>query len=185
MLYDIVTPLVRHFVNSPYSPPAGIINGFTLDSAIRDSINFIPVTSPEFDQIGLLDDIRVNYATYHEYGGDLTVVALYTSQNAYTQLSWINNVIAIQEVMRAIRTMAPRHRYKLQSGRDFSDYRDACNEILRDFQDWFYTLNFEYLQDDIEADNKIFHAAIEFAFNNWVESEIFDLYAIPISEITT
>lgn len=185
MLYDIVTPLVRHFVNSPYSPPAGIINGFTLDSAIRDSINFIPVTSPEFDQIGLLDDIRVNYATYHEYGGDLTVVALYTSQNAYTQLSWINNVVAIQEVMRAIRTMAPRHRYKLQSGRDFSDYRDACNEILRDFQDWFYTLNFEYLQDDIEADNKIFHAAIEFAFNNWVESEIFDLYAIPISEITT
>ena len=184
MMYDLVQPLVVHFSNSPYAPFAGVINGFVLSNAIEGTINFVPVTTPEFDQIGLLDDVRVNYATYHEYNGDLTVVSLYTSQDAYTQLSYVNNVVAIQEVMRALRTACPRNRYRLQTGNDFSDYKQACSAVLKNFTNWFAGLAFIYQQDDLEADQKIFHAAIEFAFNNWVQSEIFDLYAIPTALVT-
>lgn len=184
MTYSLIDPLVAHFKNAPYQPFAGVINGFTLDDALAETINFIPVTTPEFDQIDLLADLAVNYATYHEYNGDLTVVSTYTSQDIYTQLSYINNVVAIQEVMRALRTFCPKNRYRLQSGRDFSNYKEDCTDMLRNFSAWFHSLRFQYQQDDIEADNKIFHAAIEFSFNNWVESEIFDLYAIPVSDVT-
>ena len=183
MTYDLVTPLVNHFQNTPYQPFAGVINGFTLKSAIEGTTNFIPVTTPEFDQIGLLDDLRLNYATYHEYNGYLTVVSLYTSQEAYTQLSYVNNVVAIQEVMRALRTECPKNRYRLQSISDFTEYKTACTTVLKQFISWFAAISFIYQQDDIESDQKIFHAAIEFAFNNWVQSEIFDLYAIPVSMI--
>lgn len=183
MMYDMVEPLVYHFNNSPYQPFAGVINGFTLKNAIEGSINFVPVTTPEFDQIALLDDTRLNYATYHEYNGLLTVVSLYTSQEDYTQLSYVNNVVGIQEVMRAIRTACPRNRYRLQSGSDFSEYKKACTSVLKGFVSWFAAINFIYQQDDMESDQKIFHAAIEFAFNNWVQSEIFDLYAIPTANV--
>ena len=183
MMYDLVEPLVYHFNNSPYQPFAGVINGFTLRNAIDGSVNFVPVTTPDFDQIQMLDDARLNYATYHEYNGLLTVVSLYTSQEEYTQLSYVNNVVAIQEVMRALRIACPRNRYRLQSGSDFSEYKQSCTAVLKGFVSWFAAINFIYQQDDMESDQKIFHAAIEFAFNNWVQSEIFDLYAIPTANV--
>ena len=179
MMYDFVEPLVNHFVNGAEVPLAGETNNFILRSAIPGTLNYTPVNTLRVNQKDLLDDARINYATYYEYGGNLVVESLYTSQDATTQLSYINNVLAIQEVMRALRSACPKNRFKFQSGNDFSDYEDACTEVLAAYKSWFSKLEFIYTQDDIRATQKIFYASINFAFNNWVQSEIFDLYALP------
>lgn len=179
MMYDFVNPLVNHFVTGAEVPLAGETNNFVLNSAIAGTLNYTPVNTLTVNQKDLLDDARINYATYYEYGGALVVESLYTSQDATTQLSYINNVLAIQEVMRALRSSCPKNRFKFQSGNDFSDYEDACTEVLSAYKSWFSRLEFIYTQDDLKATQKIFYASINFSFNNWVQSEIFDLYALP------
>lgn len=179
MMYDFVTPLVNHFVSGAQVPLAGETNNFVLASAINGTLNYTPVNTLQVNQKDLLDDARINYATYYEYGGALVVESLYTSQDATTQLSYINNVLAIQEVMRALRSSCPKNRFKFQTGNDFSDYEDACTEVLSAYKSWFSKLEFVYTQDDLKATQKIFYASINFSFNNWVQSEIFDLYALP------
>ena len=184
MMYDFAPTLVNHFVNGMASNPlAGEINGFTMDSAIRGTVNYVPRKTPVTDQKGLLDDARINYATYYEYEGNLVVDSLYTAQDEYTQLSYINNVLAIQEVMRAVRTACPKTRFKFTSANDFSDYAEAVNEVLEYYKNNFETLNFVYLEDPTKEAQKIYYAAIEFTFNNWAQSEIFDLYALNATEI--
>ena len=183
MMYDVVRPLVTQFLNSPHSPYAGEINGFTLDNAIRGTLNYTPVITFDTNQKELMDNLRINYAIYYEYTGALTVVSLYTAYEEYSQLSFINNITAVQSVMRGLRTACPLNRYKLMSGNDFSAYQENCEEVLASYRTWFYGLEFMYTEDDILADQKIFYASINFAFNNWIQSEIFDLYAIPTASI--
>ena len=184
MMYDFAPALVNHFVNEMASNPlAGEVNGFTMDSAIRGTVNYIPRKTPAVDQKDLLDDARINFATYYEYEGNLVVDSLYTAQDQYTQLSYINNVLAIQEVMRAVRTICPKNRFKFTSANDFSDYAEAVNEVLEFYKNNFETLNFIYLEDPTKEAQKIYYAAIEFTFNNWAQSEIFDLYALNTTEI--
>jgi hypothetical protein len=50
--------------------------------------------------------------------------------------------------------------------------------VLSNFTQNFKTLNFIYTQDDLRAQQKIFYASIEFAFLNWAQTEIFDIYVI-------
>ena len=184
MMYDFVVPLVSHFLTGAEVPLAGETNNFILASAINGTLNYTPVNTLSVNQKDLLDDARINYATYYEYGGALVVESLYTSQDATTQLSYINNVLAIQEVMRALRSSCPKNRFKFQTGNDFSDYEDACTEVLSAYKSWFSKLEFVYTQDDLKATQKIFYASINFSFNNWVQSEIFDLYALPTVNTT-
>ena len=186
MMYDFVTPLTNHFLSGAEVPLAGETNNFILSSAIQGTLNYTPVNTLRVNQKDLLDDARINYATYYEYGGSLVVESLYTSQDMTSQLSYINNVLAIQEVMRALRSSCPKNRFKFQNGNDFTDYQDACTEVLSAYKSWFAKLEFVYTQDDLRATQKIFYASINFAFNNWVQSEIFDLYALPtVSTETT
>ena len=180
-MYDFVKALVEHLAAAPQTPYAGEANNFVMESAIEGTLNYTPVNTPSINQKDLLDDARINYATYYEYGGNLVVESLYTSQEGTSQLSYINNVIAIQEVMRELRRQCPKNRFKFQNGNDFSEYEEACRAILQNFRSWFSTLEFTYTQDDLLATQKIFYASINFAFHNWVQSEIFDLYAIPTS----
>ena len=184
MMYDFAPALVDHFVNGKASNPlAGEINGFVLDSFVKGTINYIPRTTPAVDQKDLLDDARINYATYYEYEGNLVVDSLYTSQKEYTQLSYINNVLAIQEVMREVRSACPKNRFKFTSGNDFTEYATEVNAVLDAFKNNFDSLKFTYLEDTTKEAQKIYYAAIEFTFNNWAQSEIFDLYALNATEI--
>ena len=184
MMWDFAPILVDHFVNGAAANPlAGEINGFSMDSAIRGTVNYVPRKTPAVDQKDLLDDARINYATYYEYEGELIVDSLYTSQEAYTQLSYINNILAIQEVMRAVRSACPKNRFKFTSANDFTDYAESVKEVLSHFRNNFDSLNFVYLEDTAKEAQKIYYAAIEFTFNNWAQSEIFDLYALNTTEI--
>ena len=178
MMYDFAPIVVAHFIKGAAIPLAGEINDAILSSAIEGTINYIPRNTLKVNQKDLLDDLRVNYATYYEYGGNLVVESLYTSQEINSQLSYSNNVLAIQEVMRALRTNCPKNRFKFQTGNDFNDYSEACKNILSNFKPYFSTLEFIYEQDPLRAAQKIFYASIKFGFNNWAQSEIFNLYAI-------
>jgi hypothetical protein len=123
-----------------------------------------------------MDDIKVNYAIFQE--DNCVVQSCYTSQDKYTQLSYTNNVVAIQNVMRAVRTACPRQRYSLATGTDLTSYADAVNNVLSEFVSHFDVLRFTYTEDALKASQKIFYASIEFAFLNWAQTEIFDIYAI-------
>ena len=176
MLYDFAACLVAHFAAGPHNPTAGIVNGFILENAIKGTVNYTPIITPSVNQKQAMEDLRVNYAIFEE--DNCVVQTCYTSQEAYTQLSFVNNVLGIQEVIRAVRTACPKNRYTLTSGTDLTDYAKAVNNVLNNFASNFNTLQFEYTQDDLKASQKIFYASIRFSFRNWAQTEIFDVYAI-------
>lgn len=180
MMYDFARICITHFANGAYRPLAGLVNSMILPSAIEGTINFTPRITPVVNQKALLDDMRINYAIFND--GQCVVQSLYTSQPALSQLSYGNNVLAIQEVIRSVRTSCPKQRYTFTSGSDFSSYADAVNNVLKGFRGNFADLEFEYTQNNIKAANKIFYASIKFRFNNWAQTEVFDIYALGNEE---
>lgn len=177
MLYDMSRAAISIFADGAYRPMAGIINNMVLTNAIRGSINFAPKITPAANQKSLLDDAKINYATFSE--GQCIVQSAYTSQQGVmTQLSYINNVLAIQEVARAVRTACPKFRYTFVSGTDFQTYREAVNNVLQGYRSNFASLDLVYTLNALESMHKIFHASLSFKFGNWAQTEIFDLYAL-------
>lgn len=180
MLYDMAECLVEHFTSSPFVPLAGFANRFILKEAIKGTINFTPIKTPNVDQKQAMEDLKINYAIFE--GDDCVVQTLYTSQEANTELSFVNNVIAVQEVMRAVRTACPKNRHILTNGSDMSSYAKAVNKVLDSFRGHFHKLTFTYTKDPLKASQKLFYAGIGFQFNQWAQSEDFDLFAFRIDE---
>lgn len=176
MMYDFAYDLVSHIRNNPGSPLAGTVNSFVLSNAIKGTINYTPRKTPSVDQKQAIDDLRVNYAIFE--GDQCVVQTCYSSQDANTQLKYVNNMLAIQEVMRALRTYCPKDRYKFTTDGDLTEYAKACQNILSKFEAGFDTLNFEYTRDPLKISQKIFYASISLAFGMWEQTEIFDFYAI-------
>ena len=176
MLYDMAPLMVAHIAKNPYAPMAGTANGFILSEAIKGTVNFTPVNTKKINYKAAIDELRVNYCVFED---DNCVAQLcYSCNPKYTQLSFINNVIAIQRVLRAVRTACPKQRYTLSTTNDLTNYAKAVNDVLSNFVTNFAVLNFVYTQDPLKASQKIFYASIEFAFLNWAQTEIFDVYAI-------
>ena len=175
-MYDLVECLVNHFDSGAYAPLAGTVNGFVLRDAIKGTINFTPIITPVVNQKQAMDDIKVNYAIFEE--DQCVVQTEYTSQDLNSQLSFINNVLAIQEVARAVRTACPKNRHTFTTSLDMSSYAKSVNNVLVNFASNFETLSFEYTQDQLRTSQKIFYASIKFSFGSWFQTEIFDLFAI-------
>lgn len=180
MMYDFVECLVNHLANAPYNPLAGTVNSFVLKEAIKGTINYTPIITPSVNQKQAMDDIRVNYAIFED--DNCVVQTLYTSQEKYTELSYVNAVLAIQQVARAVRTACPKNRYSLVTNNDLSSYAKAVNSVLSAFSGNFARLEFSYTKDPLKVSQKIFYATIKFAFHQWAQTEIFDLYAINIED---
>ena len=192
MTYDLAGCLVSHIARNAVAPVAGFANGFILPSAIKGTISFVPQIQKVWDgqsvdeegykvftddnQKQAMDDLHVNYAIFQ--GDDCVVQGTYSAHKKETQLIYGNNILAIQEVMRAIRTACPRIRYSLSTGEDLENYRQDVENVLERFQNNFSILNFVYTSDPLMIKQKIFKASIEFAFLDWAQSEIFDIYAI-------
>lgn len=176
MLYDMAPLLVSHIAKNPYAPMCGTANGFILSEAIKGTVNFTPVNTKKINYKSAIEELRVNYAVFED--NRCVAQLCYSSQEKYTQLSFINNVIAIQRVLRAVRTACPKQRYTLSTTSDLTNYAKAVNDILANFVTNFSTLNFVYTKDELKTRQKIFYASIEFAFLNWAQTEIFDVYAI-------
>ena len=120
--------------------------------------------------------MKLNYAIF--VNGTCTVQSCYTSQDKQTELSWVNNVMAVQEVMRAIRTSCPQNRYRFVSSTDFSVYKEDIDVVLSNFRDHFNVLNFIYTEDKLLSAQKIFYASLEFAFGQWAQTEQFDMFIL-------
>lgn len=176
MMYDMATVLVGHLASAPNAPLAGTANGFVLPSAIEGTINFKPLNTPKVNQKQAVDDLHANFAVFQD--GECVVNSLYTCQEKASQLSFLNNVIAMEYIMRVVRRACPRNRFSLADGRDLSNYANAVDRVLEDYKNMFDILEFEYVQNDLQSDQKLFSAAIRFAFHNWAQAEYFDLYAI-------
>ena len=181
MMYDFAACLVRAFNNGITNPLAGSYNGFILDSAIEGTVNYSPIITPAVNQLEAFEDLRLNYAIFQE--GRCVVQSEYTSQEAYTELSYVNNVLGIQEVMRDLRSSCPANRYRLVTGTDLTEYAIACNHVLEKYLSRFYLLRFTYTEDPTLSMQKIFYASLEFAFNQFANTEIFDVYALNAANV--
>ena len=176
MLYDMASLMTNHFATNYNAPTAGTYNGFILESAIKGTVNYTPINTPKANMKQSMEDLHANYAIFE--GDNCVVQTSYTSQATLSQLSFLNNVIAIQEVMRAVRRACPANRFSLSNGSDLTTYAKNVQTVLDQYSSRFDVLQFEYTANSLMAQQKIFYASIRFAFLNWAQAEIFDLYAI-------
>ena len=176
MMYSMAQLIVQQFNNGRSLPLAGIKYGFTITDAIEGTVAFTPTICPGLNQKEELLDLRINYATYIE--DELVIESLYTAQEKYTQLSFINNILAVQEVMRAIRRRCPALRYSFIDGDDLEKYRADVEEVIEPYSSNFKTLQLTYMQDPYYTENKIFYATLAVQFRDFVQTEYFKIVAL-------
>ena len=174
--YSLARTLIGHLNNYRNAAVCGILYEFVFPEVVEGTLNFAPKYTPTEDQKDALDDLHLNYTSY--LNDVLTLETEYTSQEQYTQLSYINNILAIQEVIHDVRNKCPKFRYQFITNDDLEEYRKNVESIIKQYSDRFKSLEFEYTQDDVMAKNKIFNASIKVTFKNFVQTEIFDIYAL-------
>jgi hypothetical protein len=180
MLYNMAPLIIPFFSGGRNRPLCGPSNGMSFTDYIPGTVRFTPRITPKVNQKSLLEDIRVNYATKVDATTEeLTIETCYTSQDAYTQASFINNILAIQQVIKAVRAYSPKVRYQFYTTSDFSDYASAITaNVLDGYSANFNTLELVYTQDAIMAERKIFKAAIRVACGTFIQTEIYDVFII-------
>jgi len=179
--YDIAIKLVQHINNGRILPTAGMKYNMSIDNAIYGTLSFSPVICPTVNQKEILEDMRVNYASYID--NRLVIEALYTSQEKYSQWSFVNNVMGIQEVVKAIRTRCPAIRYTFFEGEDLEAYKADVEEVIAAYRSNFNTLTLEYVQDATYSVNKIFYAVLKVAYKDFIQTEMIKVVALSTEEI--
>lgn len=177
MMYDLARLIVHHFSNGRNRPLAGQLHDMILSSAIEGTVNFIPTITPAENQKETLSDARINYASY--FDGVLVLETLWTSQEKMSQFSYVNNILAIQEVIKAVRTRCPKIRYSFMDGEDLEDYKKDVQGVIDKYTSNFMDITLEYISDAAYISNKIFYAAIKVKFRNFVQTEYFKVIALP------
>lgn len=181
--YDLSANMIPHILNQVNVPYAGKRNNAVITSIIKDSINYKPRVTPSANEKEELEDIKCNFGSY--YKDSFVIETLWTSQEDYTQLSFINNVMAVQKVIKALRVHFPSIRYQfITSSEDLQAYTTNINEFLSSYTNMFAELRFEYIQDSVAAANKIYRAALYFRFNDFAQGEQIDAYMLPTEIIT-
>ena len=183
--YDLAQKLVAHCNNGCILPTAGMKYNMTIDNAIYGTLSFAPTICPEEDgfegnQKEKLEDMHINYASY--INNQLVIESLYTSQERNSQWSYINNVMGIQEVVKAIRTRCPAIRYTFIDGEDLERYKADVEEVIAPFQSNFKQLTLDFVSDATYSANKIFYAALKVVYNDFVQTEWFKVTALSAVE---
>lgn len=174
--YSLCRLLIEHFKNGRNRPLAGQLHNMTIPEAIEGTINFLPKITPSYNQKETLYEARINYASY--FDNVLTLETLFTSQEKDSQFSYINNILAIQEVIKAIRSRCPKTRYTFIDGDDLEKYREDVESVLNKYTNNFLSLKMVYTKDETMLANKIFYASLEVQFRNFVQTEYFKIYAL-------
>lgn len=180
--YSLTRCVIEHLNNRRHTPYCGIMYGWTIPEAIEGTINFTPKITPKENQKTLCDDARLNYASI--LNDVLTVETEFTSQEEFTQLSFANNVIAIQKIIKDVRDNCPKFRYSFISTDDLASYKKSVTRIINKYNEWFESLEFVYVQDDIMKANKIFEASLKVKHKDFVQSEILNIYTLG-TEVAT
>ena len=171
--YNLVAKFCGHFLGGISRPFCGIPFGitWTKDDVIEGTVNFTPKFTPKEDQVEVLKDNRINYCTY--YNGTLSMESEFTSQTRYTQLSFLNNVLSLQAVIRDVRQFCPRNRYRFITSNDLSNYQEDVNKVLEQHAGQYQTLKLVYAKDENYENNKIYYAYIYVRFYNFIADELF------------
>ncbi len=178
--YDLAALFVDHFINGRIRPFCGQKYKVIIPSQnfIKGTLNFSPKRTPSQDQRKIFDTMRINYLAYYD-GNVLTMNSEYTSQTELTQLSWINNVLGTQEIIKAIRVLCPKIRYSFLDGDDLVQYRkDIQTMVIDKYADRFKECWIEYANDPAYDSNKIIYAVIYIKYRNFVQTEIFKITAL-------
>lgn len=176
ILFALARAIIQHLNNNRNAPVCGIKYGITFPEVVDGTLNFAPKFTPHADQKDELDDLHLNYASY--LNDVLTLETEYTSQVEHTQLSYINNILSVQEVIHDVRDKCPRFRYQFITNDDLETYRKNVEEVINQYSDRFASLEFVYTQDEVMVNNKIFEASIKCTFKNFVQTELFNIYAL-------
>ena len=177
LMYSLAVKMINHFNLRRNAPCAGIQYGFTFDEAIKGTVNFCPKYTPKVDQKTELMDLGLNYCGY--INNQLVLETTNTSQDPYSQLSYINNILAVQQIIHKVREVCPINRYTFITSDDLETYKKAVNNAIMQYKENFDTLEFVYVADPIMKANKIFNASIKVSFKDFVQTEIFKIYALP------
>ena len=177
LMYSLAVKMINHFNLRRNAPCAGIQYGFTFDEAIKGTVNFCPKYTPKVDQKTELMDLGLNYCGY--INNQLVLETTNTSQDPYSQLSYINNILAVQQIIHRVREVCPINRYTFITSDDLETYKKAVNNAIMQYKENFDTLEFVYVADPIMKANKIFNASIKVSFKDFVQTEIFKIYALP------
>ena len=181
--YSLAQMLVSHCDNGANLPTAGMKHNMVIKDAIYGTLSFSPTICP--DPIGnqkeILDDMRVNYASYID--NQLVIESLYTSQDKHTQWSYVNNVMGIQDVVKAIRIRCPVIRYTFIDGDDLEQYRADVEEVIAPYRSNFKTLELEYVEDATYSANKIFYAVLKVVYRDFIQTEWFKVTALSSVEV--
>lgn len=176
--YSLARLMVEHFRNGRNRPIAGFLHGMTIPEAIENTINFLPSVTPDIDEKQELDDARINYCSYYE--NTLVIETFYTTQQSRTDFSYGNNILAVQELMKAIRKKCPRIRYSFTTGDSLTKYQDDVNSVIVKYAGNFYYAEMIYAEDPAATDeNKVYYAVIYISFKPFGQAEKFKIVALP------
>lgn len=174
--YLMAPRVINHIKNGVGRPLAGIINNFTFNEIIEGSINFIPVAIPGLDQKQELANRNINYISI--YDGTSVLDSVYVNTTTYTQLSYIQNVMLVQAIIKEIREYCPKQRYTFIDNSDLQDYLDDANRIVNNYSSLFDSIEFQYMADPNYESNNIFYAIIKCRFHNFIQEEYFKVIAL-------
>lgn len=180
VMYDLARLFVKHFINGRNRPFCGQKYDVVIpqESMIPGTLNYSPKHTPQVNERKELDDLRINYCSYYD-GDILTMNSEYTSQTRYTQLSWVNNVLAVQEIIKAIRVICPKIRYTFTDGEDLTKYKkDVENFVIDKYADRFKSCEIQYVSNAEFDSNKIIYAVINVKFRNFIQTEIFKVVCL-------
>lgn len=175
--YSMAPKFVAHLNDRRSAPPCGILNNFVFPDVVEGTVKFLPKVTPLIDQKVILSDMNVNYASY--LNGKLTMETCYSSQTTEgSQLRWINNILAVTDVIHNIRTECPKFRYSFITDNDLEKYKEKVNNVINRSKHLFKSIYMEYTQDEVMEANKIFEADIFVTFKNFEQEEIFNIYTL-------
>lgn len=173
--YSLARILVKHLDVYRNAPVSGILYDCVIPEAIEGTVGFIPKVTPTVDQEQMLVDNHINYAAY--ISNTLTLMTQYTSQVQETQCSHINNILTVQETIRDIRKMCPRIRGSFIDRSDsLEKYAKQIQDIIDKHVEEYERIVLTWTADDVLINNKVFNAALEVTFKNFVIAEVFTIY---------
>lgn len=180
-IFTLTKLFVNHFRQGRHRPCAGIPYDFVITDAIKGTESFIPTKGKFADQRATLNELGINYAIY--YDDRLVIDTLYTSQEIYSQLSHINNVLNIQRIMKMLRTKAPLHRYTFTRDKAFEDYVDHLNRLLDNEAATFDYIKVKPLITKENRRNKQITIALDIACKDFNQSELFKFNVINLDDV--
>lgn len=167
--FELTELYINHCKNGRHRVNAGIPNGFVLRRAIKGTESFIPVKHKTSDQRTVLDEAHINYCIYHD--NQLVIETNWTSQEEYSQMSFINNVLNIQRLIKKIRIRCPKIRYAFMHSKDLDNYKSEIDREIESEQGNFALLRTAYVQTNVNAVDKQIYIVIEAACKDHIRSE--------------